>query len=121
MICRQVSVCTFACDLAISSESCSTSVSPRWRKISPARSSPTATRRMAAFLMPGSFTPPDAVTTSVPIPDSVLGHPLLDLRRDALRLAVDQLVELLQARVRAPGRQRGGVRLERRRGGGALL
>ncbi len=39
-------------DLAISSESASTSLSPRWRKISLARSSPMATSRTAAFSIP---------------------------------------------------------------------
>ncbi len=38
--------------LAISSESASTSVSPRWRTISLARSSPIATSRAAAFWTP---------------------------------------------------------------------
>jgi hypothetical protein len=41
-------------DLAISSDSASTSPSPRWRKISLARSSPIATSRIAAFSMPFS-------------------------------------------------------------------
>ena len=38
--------------LAISSDSASTSVSPRWRTISEARSSPIATSRAAAFWTP---------------------------------------------------------------------
>src|SRR4051812_12958393 len=109
---RQVSVWTLWCDLAISSESCSTSVSPRCRKISPARSSPTATRSTAAFLMPVSFPPAPVLTTSAATPASVLRHPLLDLGRDALGLALDQLVELLEAGVLPPRRQRDGGRLE---------
>src|SRR5688500_7046089 len=98
-------------DFAISSDSASTSVSPRWRKISLARSSPMATSRMAAFSMPlrplvdsGAA---GRVASSVLI-RLVLRHPLLDLRGDALGLALHQLVDRLEVRVGGAGRQRDG-------------
>src|SRR4051794_19756620 len=104
--------------LAISSESDSSSDSPRWRTISEARCSPIATSRAAAFWTPrmlaveclGEAAGASAVTL-------LLGHPLLDLRGDALRLALHQLVELAQRRVGHPRRERdrGGVAVVRER------
>src|SRR3954453_14053282 len=114
MTSRQTSVGTFWA-LASSSESASTSVSPRYLKISPARCSPMATSRAAAFWTP--FKPvlegaaSGRVASSVLI-SLVLRHPGLDLGGDALGLALHQLVELVQVRVRHAGRQhrRRGVR-----------
>src|SRR6201991_2606039 len=113
MISRQTSVGIF-CALASSSESASTSVSPRKRKISPARFSPTATSRAAAFWAPRRLLTDfgaSVVASSVLI-GLVLRHPGLDLGGDALGLALHQLVELVQARVRHPrrGHRGGGLR-----------
>src|SRR3954462_9046793 len=102
MTSRQTSGRTF-CALASSSERASTSDSPRYLKISPARCSPMATSRAAAFWTP--FRPvlvtgaaSGRVARSVLI-GLVLGHPGLDLGGDALGLALHQLVELVQAGV----------------------
>src|SRR5690349_20636626 len=101
MISRQVSVGTLRA-LAISRESASTSESPSWRKISPARSSPMATSSTAAFCRPVS----DESRVASSDATSVLGHPLLDLRGDPLGLALHQLVERLEVRVGGARRQR---------------
>src|SRR4051794_29565773 len=101
MMSRQTSVGIF-CALASSSESASTSASPRKRKISPARCSPTATSRAAAFCVPRSEE--TVVGTSVVARSRLIGlvlrHPGLDLGGHALGLALHQLVELVQAGVR---------------------
>src|SRR4051812_37098116 len=104
MTSRQTSVGIFWA-LASSSESASTSVSPRNLKISLARCSPMATSRAAAFWMP--FRPDFLDTSRAPLDvvasaaiGLVLRHPGLDLRGDALGLALHQLIELMQARVR---------------------
>src|ERR1700741_964024 len=102
MISRQSSVGTLR-DLAISSESASTSVSPRWRKISPARSSPMATSSTAAFSIPLSVF---GRVASSALTALILAHPLLDLGGDALGLALHQLVERLQVGVGRARRQR---------------
>src|SRR5690349_4840409 len=111
MTSRQTSVGTFWA-LASSSERASTSDSPRYLKISPARCSPIATSRAAAFWMPFRF---DAVIAGASSSFNaaiclVLLHPGLDLGGDALRLALHQLVELMHAGVRGAGREhlRGG-------------
>src|SRR4051812_5709482 len=99
MTSRQTSVGTFWA-LASSSERASTSDSPRNLKISPARCSPMATSRAAAFWTP--FRPvleSRRVASSVLI-GLVLRHPGLDLGSDALGLALHQLVELMQVGVR---------------------
>src|SRR3954466_7563012 len=102
MTSRQTSVGIF-CALASSSERASTSDSPRNLKISPARCSPMATSRAAAFWTPlrpvleGAVS--GRVASSVLI-GLVLGHPGLDLSGDALGLALHQLVELVQVGVR---------------------
>src|SRR3954468_14681181 len=113
MTSRQTSVGTFWA-LASSSESASTSASPRYLKISPARCSPIATSRAAAFWMP--FRPPLVVAPSGRVASSVLiglvlRHPGLDLGGDALGLALHQLVELVQVGVRDARREhlRGGA------------
>src|SRR6201991_4030110 len=104
MTSRQTSVGTFWA-LASSSERASTSDSPRYLKISPARCSPMATSRAAAFWTPfrpvldGATAASGRVASSVLI-CLVLRHPGLDLGGDALGLALHQLVELVQARVR---------------------
>src|SRR3954464_7883833 len=98
-------------DFAISSDSVSTSDSPRWRKISPARSSPMATSRAAAFWTPLIFSS-DSSLSAVGI-GSVLRHPLLDLGGDALRLALHQLVERAHVGVGHARRQRDRRRLGR--------
>src|SRR3954467_9428837 len=109
MTSRQTSVGTFWA-LASSSESASTSVSPRYLKISPARCSPMATSRAAAFWTP--FRPVLEGAASGRVASSalislVLRHPGLDLRGDALGLALHQLVELMQAGIRdARGKHR---------------
>src|ERR1041384_1203840 len=105
MTSRQTSVGIFWA-LASSSESASTSDSPMYLKISLARCSPMATSRAAAFWMPFS----DVLVGAFSIWASaliglVLRHPGLDLRGDALGLALHQLVELMQARVRDTRRQ----------------
>src|SRR3954462_12298169 len=110
MTSRQTSGRTF-CALASSSERASTSDSPRYLKISPARCSPMAKSRAAAFWTPFRpvFVGPPAsrrVASSVVI-GLVLSHPGLDLGGDALGLALHQLVELVQARVRHARRQHG--------------
>src|SRR3954451_21367463 len=102
MTSRQTSVGTFWA-LASSSESASTSDSPRNLKISPARCSPIATSRAAAFWMPfrpvlEATVPSGRVASSVLI-RLVLRHPGLDLGGDALGLALHQLVELMHAGV----------------------
>src|SRR4051794_7675168 len=74
--------------LAISSESASTSCSERWRNTSPAFSSPRATTSTAAFCGPVSL--PSVVATAMA---SVLAHPLPDLCRDPVGLALDELPE----------------------------
>src|SRR4051794_16997428 len=118
MMSRQTEVGTFGA-LAISSDSVSTSASPRWRKISPARSSPMATSRAAAFCTP--------VILSTGSSFSAVGiglvrrHPLLDLGGDALRLALHQLVERVQVRVGHARRQVDRRRLDRRQLLRALL
>src|SRR4051794_16057667 len=102
MMSRHSEVGTFGA-LAISSESASTSDSPRWRKISPARSSPMATSRAAAFCTPvilSSESSFSRVGTGL-----VLRHPLLDLGGDALGLTLHQLVERVQVGVGHAGRQ----------------
>src|SRR3954469_14842672 len=107
MTSRQTSVGTFWA-LASSSERASTSDSPRNLKISPARCSPMATSRAAAFWTPLSpvldATASGRVASSVVI-RLVLRHPGLDLGRDALGLALHQLVELMQVGVRHARRQ----------------
>src|ERR1700742_4049575 len=109
MTSRQTSVGTFWA-LASSSERASTSDSPRNLKISPARCSPIATSRAAAFCTP--FRPVLETAASGRVASSVviwlvLRHPGLDLRGDALGLALHQLVELMQVRVRHARRQHG--------------
>src|SRR3954447_8988450 len=100
---------------ASSSDSASTSLSPRNLKISPARCSPIATSRAAAFWTPLrpvlDATLSGLVASSVDI-GLVLRHPSLDLGGDALGLALHQLVELMQVRVRHTRREH--------RGGGAV-
>src|SRR3954449_10674170 len=104
MTSRQTSVGTFWA-LASSSESASTSDSPRYLKISPARCSPMATSRAAAFWTPfrpvleGGAASSGFVASSVLI-CLVLRHPGLDLGGDALGLALHQLVELMEIGVR---------------------
>src|SRR3954462_11362470 len=116
MTSRQTSVGTFWA-LASSSESASTSVSPRNLKISLARCSPMATSRAAAFWTPFRD---DLVMGASPVVAKavlivlVLRHPGLDLCGDALGLALHQLVELMQAGVRHARRQHG-------RGGGVEI
>src|SRR4051812_34724367 len=119
MTSRQTSVGTFWA-FASSSESASTSDSPRYLKISPARCSPIATSRAAAFWTPfkpvldGAAAGSGFVASSVLI-CLVLRHPGLDLGGDALGLALHQLVELMQVGVRHARRQhgvRGVVELE---------
>src|SRR3954447_26187271 len=114
MTSRQTSVGIFWA-LASSSERASTSDSPRNLKISPARCSPMATSRAAAFWTP--FSPLLAAAVSGRVARSVLiclvlRHPGLDLGGDALRLALHQLVELVEVGVRHARREhlRGGVR-----------
>src|SRR3954468_15570834 len=115
MTSRQTSVGTFWA-FASSSESASTSDSPRYLKISPARCSPMATSRAAAFCTPfrpvleGAAAGSGFVASSVLI-CLVLRHPGLDLGGDALGLALHQLVELVQAGVRHARREhlRGGA------------
>src|SRR5690242_19011000 len=110
MTSRQTSVGTFWA-LASSSESASTSDSPRYLKISPARCSPIATSRAAAFCTPFRLAlvmvPASGRVASSVLIGLVLGHPGLDLRGDALGLALHQLVELMHARVRGTRRQHG--------------
>src|SRR5690348_5792502 len=115
MTSRHMSVGTLR-EFAISSVSASTSVSPRCLKIWPARSSPTATRRMAAFWMPLILRRAGLGASSVDT--LVLRHPLLDLRGDAIGLALHQLVELVEGDVGLARREG-----DRRRGrlGGRLL
>src|SRR3954471_21818078 len=116
MTSRQMYVGTFWA-LASSRESASTWGSPRNLKISPARCSPMATSRAAAFCTPFSpvlvtaAAPSGRVASSVLIA-LVLRHPSLDLGGDALGLALHQLVELMEVRVRHARRQhrRRGVR-----------
>src|SRR5215218_8412119 len=105
MTSRQTSVGTF-CALASSSESASTSLSPRNLKISLARCSPMATSRAAAFWTPFRplFDASGLVASSVDI-SLLLGHPGLDLGGDALGLALHELVELVQVGVRHARRQ----------------
>src|ERR1044072_4193230 len=101
MTSRQTSVGVFWA-LASSSESASTSESPMNLKISLARCSPMATSRAAAFWMPFSedlVIGAGSVVARAAI-GLVLRHPGLDLRGDPLGLALHQLVELMQARVR---------------------
>src|SRR6478735_6958097 len=103
MTSRHTSVGTFWA-LASSSERASTSASPRYLKISPARCSPMATSRAAAFWTPlrpvlDGAAASGRVARSVLI-SLVLRHPGLDLSGDALGLALHQLVELMQAGVR---------------------
>src|SRR4051812_36257455 len=116
MTSRQTSVGTFWA-LASSSESASTSDSPRYLKISPARCSPIATSRAAAFWMPFRLLAVTAVSPRVASSAAiglVLRHPGLDLRGDALGLALHQLVELMHAGVRGARRQhRAGGLVER--------
>src|SRR4051812_6861711 len=111
MTSRQTSVGIFWA-LASSSESASTSESPMNLKISLARCSPMATSRAAAFWMPLRpdlvVAPSAARVASAVLIGLVLRHPGLDLRGDALRLALHQLIELMQARVRDARRQHGG-------------
>src|SRR3954452_13595993 len=108
MTSRQTSVGTFWA-LASYSESASTSASPRYLKISPARCSPMATSRAAAFWTP--LRPVlEAGAASVRVASSVLiclvlRHPGLDLGGDALGLALHQLVELVQAGIRHARRE----------------
>src|SRR4051812_47961983 len=116
MTSRQTSVGIFWA-LASSSESASTSASPMNLKISLARCSPMATSSAAAFWMPlrPDLTPvPSAArVASAVLIGLVLRHPGLDLRGDAFRLALHQLVELMQAGVRdARGQHRVGGRVE---------
>src|SRR3954471_24721447 len=111
MTSRQMYVGTFWA-LASSRESASTWGSPRNLKISPARCSPMATSRAAAFCTPFS---PVLVTAAAPsgrVASSVLiclvlRHPGLDLGGDALGLALHQLVELMQVGVRHARGQHG--------------
>src|SRR4051795_7957487 len=121
MTSRQTSVGIFWA-LASSSESASTSASPMNLKISLARCSPMATSRAAAFWMPLR---PDFVvgsgTASAVLIWLVLRHPRLDLRGDALGLALHQLVELMQAGVREARRQHGRRRVLQRAARRALL
>src|SRR4051812_38339162 len=98
MMSRHSEVGTFGA-LAISSDSASTSDSPRWRKISPARSSPIATSRAAAFCTPLILSTVISRVASLAGTGLVLRHPLLDLRGHARRLALHQLIERVQARV----------------------
>src|SRR4051812_41885281 len=114
MTSRQTSVGTFWA-LASSSERASTSDSPRNLKISPARCSPIATSRAAAFWTP--FRPVLVTGASGRVARSVLislvlRHPGLDLGGDALGLALHQLVELVQVGVRHARREhlRRGIR-----------
>src|SRR4051812_29979165 len=106
--------------LASSSESASTSVSPRNLKISPARFSPIATSRAAAFWVPRSFLPVVSVVASSVLIGLVLRHPGLDLGGHALGLALHQLVELVEAGVRHAGREHRGGGIEARVGGARL-
>src|SRR3954451_4991885 len=106
MTSRQTSVGTFWA-LASSSESASTSASPRYLKISPARCSPMATSRAAAFWMP--FRLPAVTGASLTASSAAIGlvlrHPGLDLSGDALGLALHQLIELMHAGVRGARRE----------------
>src|SRR3954453_15119225 len=107
MTSRQTSVGIF-CALASSSERASTSDSPRYLKSSPARCSPMATSRAAAFWTPFRLA---LVTGASPRVASsvliclVLRHPGLDLGGDAFGLALHQLVELVHAGVRGARRE----------------
>src|SRR3954466_11549845 len=107
MTSRQTSVGTFWA-FASSSERASTSDSPRNLKISPARCSPMATSRAAAFWTPFRLA---LVTGASPRVASsgeirlVLRHPGLDLSGDALGLALHQLIELMHAGVRGARRE----------------
>src|SRR3954453_24057178 len=111
MTSRQTSVGIF-CALASSSERASTSDSPRNLKISPARCSPMATSRAAAFWTP--FRPlivgPSGLVASSVLICLVLRHPGLALSGHALGLLLHQLIELVQVGVRhtRPEHLRGG-------------
>src|SRR3954453_17480028 len=108
-------------ELASSRDSASTSPSPRNRKISPARCSPMATSRAAAFWTPFSFlagTVAGSATTAIVL---VLRHPGLDLGRDTLGLALHELIELVQRGVGHPRRQHGHRGLGGGLAGGVLL
>src|SRR5687767_14582200 len=125
MMSRQSSVGIFWA-LASSSESASTSEPPRNLKISPARCSPMATSRAAAFSMPLRLLTvtgaASGLVSSLVGIGLVLRHPGLDLGRDALGLALHQLVELVQRRVRGPrGQHLGGRLVEREALAGARL
>src|SRR3954464_9019345 len=114
MTSRQTSVGIFWA-LASSSESASTSESPRYLKISPARCSPMATSSAAAFCTPLRLALVIAASPRVAsskLIRLVLRHPGLDLGGDTLGLALHQLVELMQVGVRHARRQhlRRGVR-----------
>src|SRR5690349_4756280 len=122
MTSRQTSVGTFWA-LASSSERASTSLSPRNLKISPARCSPMATSRAAAFWMPLRLAADGAgASSSLVAICLVLRHPGLDLGRDALGLALHQLVELVERGVRgARGQHLGGGLVEREAVAGTRL
>src|SRR4051794_8845877 len=113
MTSRQTSVGTFWA-LASSSERASTSDSPRYLKISPARCSPMATSSAAAFCTPLRLALVIAASPRVAsskLIRLVLRHPGLDLGGDTLGLALHQLVELMHAGVRRARREHlsGGV------------